>query len=38
VELAPEVAGLIVLIAASLSTYLAPANEAPLPTGQEAPR
>jgi hypothetical protein len=29
VELAPEVAGLIVLVAASLSTYLAPANEAP---------
>jgi hypothetical protein len=32
VELAPEVAGLIVLVAASVATYLAPANEAPLPT------
>jgi hypothetical protein len=32
VKLPPEVAGLIVLVAASLSTYLAPANEAPLPT------
>jgi hypothetical protein len=29
VELVPEVAGLIVLVAASLSTYLAPANELP---------
>jgi hypothetical protein len=38
VELAPEVAGLIVLVAASTATYLAPANEAPLPTGREAPR
>jgi hypothetical protein len=27
VELEPEVAGLVVLVAASLSTYLAPANE-----------
>jgi hypothetical protein len=28
VELEPELAGLVVLVAASLSTYLAPANEA----------
>jgi hypothetical protein len=37
-ELEPEVAGLIVLVAASLSTYLAPANEAPVPSGRETPR
>jgi hypothetical protein len=30
-ELEPEVAGLMVLVTASLSTYLAPANEPALP-------
>jgi hypothetical protein len=29
VELAPELAGLAVLVAASLATYIAPANELP---------
>jgi hypothetical protein len=38
VELAPEVAGLIVLVAASTATYLGPANVAPVPAGRETPR
>jgi hypothetical protein len=30
-ELEPEVAGLVVLVAASLATYVGPANQVPLP-------
>ena len=36
-ELEPEVAGLVVLVASSLATYLAPANELPAVTGQQRP-
>jgi hypothetical protein len=31
VELEPEVAGLVVLVASALATYVGPANQVPLP-------